>query len=265
MSPATPTMVLLPGLDGTGVMFRPFRRGLPAERRAVVVSYPRDEPLGYAELLPYVREALPAGEPCVLLGESFSGPLALMVAAERPAGLVAVVLCGSFVRNPAWWFPAWLAPLVRPGLFRGFLAARIAELLLGADATPELRALLAEALTGPRPEVLAHRVRAVLRVNVTRELEDCPAPILYLRGGRDRVVPRRSAGAITALRPSVEVACLDSAPHLVLQSEPEAALAAIERFLARVRGGSSVSTGPSGSLQDHSLTGRSSPTVHPTG
>jgi len=44
--------VLLPGLDGTGELFRPLFAELPGWIHPVVVSYPRERPLGYTELLP---------------------------------------------------------------------------------------------------------------------------------------------------------------------------------------------------------------------
>ena len=45
-----PTIVLLPGLDGTGRMFGPFVERCPRGWDTQIVSYPRDPHLGYAEL-----------------------------------------------------------------------------------------------------------------------------------------------------------------------------------------------------------------------
>jgi pimeloyl-[acyl-carrier protein] methyl ester esterase len=62
------------------------------------VAYPVDRPLGYVELEGLVRAALPTGRPYVMLGESFSGPIAIRVAADAPAGMVGVVLCVTFAK-----------------------------------------------------------------------------------------------------------------------------------------------------------------------
>lgn len=72
----------MPGLDGSGVLFRPLLKRLPPEVVPQVITYPATTPLGYAELLPHVMAALPESGAFVVLGESFSGPLALMVAAQ---------------------------------------------------------------------------------------------------------------------------------------------------------------------------------------
>ncbi len=227
------TLVLLPGLDGTGVLMRPLVAALPAEPAPVVVTYPGDEVLGYDALLARVLAGLPRGRPFVLVGESYGGPLALRVAATRPEGLAGLVLCATFVRNPHPWLPGWTKHAVTPGLLRLFPKMSQAKMLLGGYSTPDLRALSAEALAKVRPEVLAARVRDVLAVDVAAELASCPVPVLYLRGTKDGVVPGWNARAIRRIRPSVEVVDLP-APHLVLQTQAAAAAAAITRFAALV-------------------------------
>lgn len=95
-----PTIVILPGMHGTGELFAEFIAALPRAVESIVVSYPPDRPLNYAELEKLVRASLPVERPYVLLGESFSGPIAVSIAASKPAGLRGLMLVGSFVRNP---------------------------------------------------------------------------------------------------------------------------------------------------------------------
>lgn len=109
------------------------------------------------------------------------------------------------MRSPLWSGFIWLAPLVRPFAFRlcpQFVTSRV---LLGASSTPALRALLAEALSTVRPGVLAHRFRALLRVDVLNELQACPVPVLYIRASHDLVVPAHNVARITAALPGVQV------------------------------------------------------------
>jgi len=197
----------------------------------MVVPYPADQWLGYEELLPLVLSRLPDA-PFALLGESFGGPLALMAAATRPVGLRGVILCATFVQNPAWLRLRWLRHLARPALFRLYPALAVAKTMLSGYSTPEIRKLLGEALRGVSPSAVAHRVRSVLEVDARRALAECPVPILYLRGDRDLVVPRHNLTEILTIRPSVEVARFD-APHLVLQTQPQQVAAAIREFLDR--------------------------------
>jgi pimeloyl-ACP methyl ester carboxylesterase len=195
------------------------------------VTYPPHEPLGYDELLPRVLDRLPTSEPFVLLAESFSGPLALMASARSPAGLRGVILCASFVRNPLPPGSSVLRQLVRGFWFRASPEFARSWALLGGYATPALRRLSGEAIEAVSPHVLAHRVRAVLRVDVRRELEACRVPVLYLRGRHDRVVSRRNGDEVLARSASAKVVELP-APHFVLQTQPAAAAAAVSKFVA---------------------------------
>ncbi len=122
-------VVLLPGLDGTEVLFRPLLGELRNE--AQVVEYPRAQPSSYSDLLPRVLDALPADEEYLLLGWSFSGPLALQAALTSPPGLRGVVLCASFVRKPLRSVPSLARHFVRPLLFRGFAQAAQLKALCG--------------------------------------------------------------------------------------------------------------------------------------
>jgi pimeloyl-[acyl-carrier protein] methyl ester esterase len=105
-----PILVLLPGLDGTGKLFSEFVNSLGSSVDSRIVAYPKDQPLGYDELEALVMAAIPRNQPFVLLGESFSGPLAIRIAARAPAGLAAVILSASFAKNPFPWL-WWARPL----------------------------------------------------------------------------------------------------------------------------------------------------------
>jgi len=76
--------------------------------------------------------------------------------------------------------------------------------------------------------VLAARVSSVLRVDVAGSLTRCSAPIFYLRGTKDRLVPEASVDAVVRAAPvSVSVVRVPG-PHMLLQVAPEAAWRAIE-------------------------------------
>ncbi|MDQ8021307.1 MAG: alpha/beta hydrolase [Moraxellaceae bacterium] len=242
-TPATPTasqarikLVLLPGLDGTGVLFRPLLAALPPDIEPVVISYPTQEALGYDQLLGLVTATLRdrhASDSFVLLGESFGGPLSLRIAASQPAGLRGLVLSASFVTCPYDWLPHWAAHLVPAFPFRHFPAFARMRGRLGGYGNPALSALSTEALTMVAPQVFAHRVRQLIHVNVEAELAACAVPLMYLRGDQDHVVPASNLARVQRLRPDTEVVHL-AAPHLVLQVCPEESAQALAAFCRRV-------------------------------
>jgi pimeloyl-[acyl-carrier protein] methyl ester esterase len=72
-------LVLLPGMDGTGMLFAGFVTALPESFETMTVRYPTDRPLSNLELEGIVRAACPVTEPFMLVAESFSTPLAIPV------------------------------------------------------------------------------------------------------------------------------------------------------------------------------------------
>ena len=105
------SLLLLPGLDGTGRLFTPFARCLERSFDATVITYPPDRLRNYEELSAEVARALPE-PPFFIIAESFSGPVALKVAAREPPGLKAVILTASFVSNPRPWISLVFGTLI---------------------------------------------------------------------------------------------------------------------------------------------------------
>ena len=225
-------LTILPGMDGTGALLRDFVSALGPGFETTVVSYPPDRALGYSELESLVRSFLPTHRPYVLLGESFSGPLAVSIAAARPAGLMALVLSCSFVRNPRPVFgAAW--PILR--LFPHTLAPTwlLDACLLGRFSSPDRRSTLRKPLVEISKAALRARLQAVVDIDVSRELPKLGVPVLYLRGAEDRLVPRSCSEAIARDAPQVQIVDIE-APHFLLQVAPSAAAAAVKDFVRTV-------------------------------
>lgn len=221
-------LVLLPGLDGTGLVFADFVAALGPELDPVVVRYPPDVPLGYAELEPLVRKPLPSGNPFILLGESFAGPLAISIAASAPPGLVGLILCCSFASNPRPFLGklAFLSPYLP---VRGFPRSIFAKYFMGRFASEDLASKLAKASERVAPEVFRHRIRAVCGIDCSAKLRQLRVPILYLRASMDRIVPRSASKRVKRLAPSTRIIEID-APHYLLQARPQAAVATVSEF-----------------------------------
>ena len=223
------TLVLLPGMDGTGLLFSEFIDALGPEVESIVVSYPTDQPQSYSDLETIARSFLPVNKPFVLLGESFSGPIAISIAASCPQGLVGLILCCSFARNPLPWL----------GGFRSVLQLLpiklvpirlLGTLLLGRFSTAKLQCALRHALALVSLEVLRTRTLAVFSVDVSAQLSQIRIPVLYLRALEDRLVPRASYNAIARLLHGIRLIELEG-PHFLLQALPFAMAGIVRGFM----------------------------------
>ncbi|MEK8029943.1 alpha/beta fold hydrolase [Ideonella sp. DXS29W] len=230
-APSPIALVLLPGMDGTGDLFEPFLAAWGPATPVQVLRYPLDRAAGYDELIAFAREALPTQHDFVLVGESFSGPIAMALAAEAPPHLAGLVLCCTFSRWPLPWFRGF-APLLRWWPWKPPLSA-LAWCLLGDRRAPAWRARLSQAMAKVSIQALRARALGVLTVDQTAALARVPVPVLYLRALHDRVVPRSAWRHVAHTRPDAQ--CIElPGPHFLLQVEPLRAAQAIRAFVDRL-------------------------------
>lgn len=219
---------LLPGLHGTGDLFDSFVKQRPPGFDPITVSYPRDRALSYEALACEVQSQITGGFPTVLIGESFSGPVALRLSSERPLGVIAVVLVASFVLPPA---PSWLRFLPWQSLFHARIPlCKLRAIVAGSRDEKEILVKAGSIIRDVSANVLASRVRSALTVDARSWLGSCPVPLLYLAGARDCLVRPHSLASILECRPDVVCRTMQTS-HFVLQLAPTQAWNAIVEFI----------------------------------
>ena len=232
------TYVLLPGLHGDGRLAREFTSMRPAGTDLVVVDYPPEGPFDYPALSEALAgelgQRLPGRAPVTLIGESYGGPLAVLLAARISGRVTRVILVGSFARSP---LPR-LHGLARRWLLRWLPMRTVVPRILLAGL-PRERALddrLRETLARVTRAAFVGRVLAIRDVDVRAALGELAVPVLYLRATRDWLVPAGAAAEVAAVGRAVRVASVPG-PHMLLATAPEACWSAIQaerRQAARV-------------------------------
>ena len=225
------TLVLLPGLDGTGELFASFVSALPPTLDAKITRYPADRFLSYAELSSFVLDTIPRNQPFVLLAESFSTPLAVRLAATNPSNLRGLVICAGFIKNPVSGWMLRMKAFVQPALFRIPLPRFVLEhFLIGTHPPRELRDAVRRTMRSVPPHVIALRVRAVLACDASEDFVRVRVPTLYLQAEQDRLVRKSSFVDIQQLKRDTVFASIP-APHFLLQREPRKAADLIAHFV----------------------------------
>ncbi len=233
------SLVLLPGLDGTGKLFDPFISNLPYWMRPIVVSYPKDKPYGYDELETIVSTAYPMNKDFVILGESFSGPLAVMSAGKKPKGLKGIVLCSSFVKKPFRFIPSWLSIFSVSPIYQLWPTTIKLRSIFGRGKHKRLVEMALDAIKSVRPNVIAERVKAILKVNVEQELMRSEVPMLYLASRKDHLIRKHNVAGIKRIKSDLIVTEIDT-EHFILQLEPKKSAAEIEKFIKSIRQPSNI-------------------------
>jgi len=226
------TLVLAPGLDGTGMLFAPLLKALPAGQRTQVVRYPADSRWSLGEYARFLADQLPAGR-VVLLGESFSSIVVLELLALKLKPIEAAIFSAGFATPPQ---PSrlWLArvPVLPTLLIAAAPRCMVRRHLLGSSPTREQCDLLASLRGHVKPATIAHRMKLVgQRYAFAQHRLDLP--VCYLQASDDRVVPGQRLQWFREHCSSLHVEQFDS-PHCLLQCRPKETAAAITRFMSTV-------------------------------
>jgi pimeloyl-[acyl-carrier protein] methyl ester esterase len=224
-------LVLMPGLDGTGLSFEPLLPLLPADAKVTIVRYPKDLLLSFEETVEYAAAQIPAGVPPIIVAESFSGPIAIQMIGSGRIKAKALVLCATFAKSPrpiVWRITRFLRLplLIRPDMPKRFFKIVIGENKLIAKLLPLWKKVHADVPA----RVINHRLKIINQVDVTKWLKNLPVPCCYLQATNDRVVPSSCLTDFENCIPNLVIKRI-KAPHFILQAQPRACLEAIEEFV----------------------------------
>ena len=226
-------VILLPGLDGTGLLFKPLLDELPNDIVTEVISYPVNENLDYMALEKLIRSQLPKDEGFILVAESFSGVLAYNIAKNKPHNLKSIIFVASFLKPPIRylklfnWLPLSLIfKLPIPDFFLRYY-------MFGKNISSSIINLFKESIYMVTGNVLSYRFREVsnLRVDVDR----LNVPCIYIHAEDDNLVPIVNLDIFREVIPDLKVVYMRG-PHFILQSNPtECAVVIIDeyRFIAQ--------------------------------
>ena len=226
-----PTILLLPGLDGTEVLYRPLVRSLAPAAEVHVVEYAPDGPCDYEAALARASERLARLPACHVVGWSFSGPVALRLARAYPDRVRSVTLVATFVQHPLPHL-RWAGPLLSAPLVWCARAIRRLPIWLGRSRGDPLRRDKAEIWRRIGARTLAARARAIRRLDAREDLAAVTQPMQYMVFSRDRVVPSQNLEQLRAIRGDLEVVPVDG-DHFALYACPDVAAAAVLAFASR--------------------------------
>lgn len=221
-------LVILPGIDGT----REVRAGLVSRlgrhRDVTLIDYPADAPSDYYQLYDYILPKLPEGR-FVVLGESYSGPMATLVAARLKERVQGLVLAVTFVTPP---LPAPFRAITR-WFGTGFLPLAVTDWILMNSEPGRVREAMHRAIETVPDAAIKARALAALGVDMRSALASVECPVLALEAKRDRLILGHCSRAIGEAKPGRRRVLIDG-PHMILETNVEESAQVIERFCEMV-------------------------------
>lgn len=218
-----PPLVLVPGIDGTALLF--YRQQPLLSRRFDTIAFPlptrRPDVMTMATLVADLAQLIEevSDDGAILLGESFGGALAMSTALVHPGLVKGLVIVNSFP-----YFDERTKLTLAPILLRALPWA----------AMPIVRKYTSGHLHSPHTEAAditefqrcareidrdsyIRRLEILRSYDLRSELTAIGAPSLFLAGDRDRLVPSvRWARYMSARVPNADMRVLDGYGHVCL-------------------------------------------------
>ena len=207
-------VVLLPGLHGSTTLFRSFVALAPPWARCLPLALPTVGGQSFDALADAMLPELRPLEGFVLLGESFSGPIAARLSARLGQKVALLVLCNPVVETGVRVPERILASIVNSS----WMPAWCAAIALSGGDMEIARAVLREVRALPKG-ILAQRLSAVFTATEEALASRLSPPLLTILGTNDNLVSLSRARAFFSRIPQSTVAEIEG-PHLIVQTSP---------------------------------------------
>lgn len=224
-------LVLVPGIDGTGLLF--YRQIPTLERQfAVTTTRHRDDARSMDELVEDLDRAIDRAapdRPVTLLGESFGGALSLSYALAHPERVARLVILNSFAHfgsQARLWLGYHLLRATPWGMMRIVRQLNARRMHSPQTEDDEIRRFYDLMRASTRDGYLS-RLRILRDYDVRDQLPTMRMPVLYLAADRDTLVPSvDQARLMSELTPAATMRVLEGHGHSCLIA-PDLDLASI--------------------------------------
>jgi hypothetical protein len=208
-------LLLIPGMDGTGELFRPLLDQLPQNINTQVICLndlksqkPNEQALEIASLI--------GDDEVIILSESYSGSIAYHLSLLPNLNIRHIIFAASFLENPTWL--SHFNKLLPLNLVRsGLIPDRILSTILFDQNNRSLIELFNSSLKLVNNSTLRFRLNVI--ANLVRPNELVSVPCTYVQASCDYLVSKKSVNIFKKLCININVVNLDGG-HFIVQSNP---------------------------------------------
>jgi pimeloyl-ACP methyl ester carboxylesterase len=209
-------ILLIPGMDGTGELFKPLLDELPNNVDTQVVCLnslktqtPKEQASEIASLI--------GNDEVIILSESYSGYIAYHLSLLSNVNIKHIVFAASFLENPTWLsrFNNLLPlNLVRSGLIPDII---LSSTLFAQRNNKELVKLFISSLELISNSMLRQRLKVI--TNLVRPTELLSVPCTYVQASNDYLVSKKSVDVFKKLCININIVKVRGG-HFIVQSNP---------------------------------------------
>lgn len=222
-----PPIFLIPGLDGSGMLFKPFLDVFPLPVTVLPYNDAADQSIqGLTDYLTKCILDQAGNQPVVIIAESFGGVMTDQILQAGKVSVSNAIFLAGFLRRPNHWSvlgkfsqPTKLSiaslnlvpnKLLNPALFWRF-------------GSPELTALFRQSLN---TNIYIKRIELIATLKLNLPRQKVHTPTLYLQASHDSLVSKRSVNDFKNYYTNLTVKRV-TASHFLVETNAEDASAAI--------------------------------------
>jgi pimeloyl-ACP methyl ester carboxylesterase len=209
-------ILLLPGMDGTGVLFEPFVKAFPNSIDIQVATLIQEKYVNFEEqasaLLGQVKNNT------IIVAESYSGLIAHELGKLAPESINHVVFAASFLERPS--ILAKFGNLVPKAMLDYTLYPKpiVMLVLFGKYRSQYLMRLFERAMADVSLDLLEFRIKQLCNLHKVEHLSDIPAT--YLQAEDDRLVSSNAVEVFKKAYIHLNYKTVQGS-HFVLQTNPK--------------------------------------------
>ncbi len=224
-------IVLLPGLDGTGELFYPLLQRLSVFD-VKIIKLPLTGNQDYETLSNHLKLLLPTKD-FILVAESFSGPIAAILANKNISALKGIVFVATFLSTPAKHLLALSQYVPVKALLNLPLSDFFTKhLLFESTVTKEMLEKFNRVVKTLPATIFKQRLKVLL--NLKFNYETCDIPSVYLQPENDRLVDKDKYEEFERYFSNISRQSI-AGPHFLLQTQPDKCAEEIQRFYRELR------------------------------
>ncbi len=209
-------IILLPGLDGTGLLFKRLKESFPKNIDVEVISYESLEGLSYSEQASEIAKGY-EGIDIYIVGESYSGRVAYELFKILGSRVKGIVFLASFLSSPsifsklAGYFPI---NLITPNFLSKKLLYLFGFSLIGGSNLVEA---VFTSIEKANKYKLKSRLRNIACLDKPKQIITCP--VTYIRPSRDVLVSSRAVDLLSSKCSNFKQVSVRGG-HFIAQSNP---------------------------------------------
>ena len=218
-------IILLPGVDGSGVLFKPFIKVFKSEVPVEVMPLTQGSDQSILHQVSIIEDAV-GDEEIILIVESYSGLLAYELAKRNKIRIKQIFFFGCFLQPPSFigkigrFLPVRLLNIIPDRL--------ISHILFNRWSSPELISLFRKAINKVNSSNLKKRIKTISTYKKPTQVIDVPC--VYIQATMDNLVSAYNLSAFEELCSNLHIEVIE-ATHMLLQTQPKAMSQLIHKYL----------------------------------